>query len=266
MKPFLKWAGNKYQILAHIEKILPPGKRLIEPFMGSGAVFLNTNYPRYLLADANVDLMNTFLSLKKEGSAFIEYCKTFFVVSNNTEEKFYKLRQQFNTTADRRLKSALFIYLNKHCFNGLCRYNKKGEFNTPFGKYTKPYFPEVEMRYFHQKAKKAIFKIADFVTTMQSAEKGDVVYCDPPYVPLSDTANFTSYSSGGFNVEHQKQLAEMAEQLANKGITVVISNHRTHLTQMLYKKAELTTFDVQRYISCKGANREKVEELLAIFD
>lgn len=265
MKPFLKWAGNKYQIVERIKEQLPQGKRLIEPFVGSGAVFVNTEYPRYLLADANADLIQLYCHLQKEGDAFIAYARQFFTPENNVKEQFYHLRIEFNRTTDSRYKSALFLYLNKHCFNGLCRYNQKGEYNVPFGRYKKPYFPEKEMRYFCDHAKHAEFHHADFTTVMAAAEAGDVIYCDPPYVPLSETANFTSYSAGGFGMAEQQELARQAMACAQRGIPVIISNHDTEFVREEYAGAEFIAFDVQRYISCNGNNRGKAAELLAIF-
>jgi DNA adenine methylase len=265
MKPFLKWAGNKYRIVERIKVILPKGNRLIEPFVGSGAIFLNTNYEGYLLTDVNQDLIQLYQCLKSEGQSFIDDCREFFNPANNTAQTFYELRTQFNTTIDLRLKSILFVYLNKHCFNGLCRYNSASEFNTPFGKYKKPYFPEKEMLFFHQRAQQATFKCEDFLTTMRAVEPGDVVYCDPPYVPLSKTANFTSYSAGSFGEQQQVLLATTAEELAAKGITVVISNHDTVFTQHAYRKAEILQFNVQRNISCNAKNRSRAAEVLAIY-
>ncbi len=265
MKPFLKWAGNKYPLVERIKATLPKGKRLIEPFVGAGAVFLNTDYPYYLLAEANPDLINLYRCLQTEGQHFIDYCQSFFDAEYNTADAFYQCRSLFNTTDDMRLKSALFVYLNKHCFNGLCRYNAKGGFNTPFGQYSKPYFPQEEMLFFHAKLQGVELQIADFVVTMESAELGDVVYCDPPYVPLSNTANFTSYNVGGFNQQQQLKLAQLAEQLAGKGIPVLISNHNVEFTQQAYQNATLQTFDVKRHISCKGSKRDKAAELLAMF-
>ena len=133
MKPFLKWAGNKYQIITRIQALLPCGKRLIEPFVGSGAVFLNTDYPSYELSDCNGDLIALYQHVQREGDAFIDYCQTFFTEENNTPEAYYAFRAKFNTTGDVRLKSALFVYFNKHGYNGLCRYNASGGFNVPFG-------------------------------------------------------------------------------------------------------------------------------------
>lgn len=266
MKPFLKWAGNKYQIVERIKALLPYGKRLIEPFVGSGALFLNTHYPCYLLADANPDLIHLYHQLQTGGQAFIDDCRTFFVPENNQPEQFYALRDRFNGTTDAREKAALFVYLNKHCYNGLCRYNAKGGFNVPFGKYTKPYFPEVEMQFFYEHAQRALFQQANFVETMEMAEPGDVVYCDPPYVPLSATANFTSYSADKFGTAEQAKLAEMAARLAAREIPVVISNHDTPYTREAYARAqEKVYFAVQRFISCDGANRAKADEVLAVF-
>jgi len=264
-RPFLKWAGNKYQILERIKAVLPPGKRLIEPFVGSGAVFLNTDYDRYLLTDNNGDLIKLFITLQTEGEPFISFCKSFFTGDNNSESRYYELREVFNDTADSRLKAALFVYLNRHGYNGLCRYNSKGGFNTPFGQYMKPYFPENEMRYFYSKTKNAVFKVADFRDVMNAAGKGDVVYCDPPYVPLSDTANFTAYSSGGFGKNDQVELAELARHLSGRGVPVLISNHATEFTLSLYKTAKIELLSVQRFISCDGDNRGKAEEILALF-
>ena len=267
IKPFLKWPGGKFRLLDRIRNRLEPGKRLVEPFVGSGAVFLNASFNKYLLADTNPDLINLYLHVQKNDDAFDKYCKSFFTPENNCEENYYQFRNQFNTTSDLRYKSALFLYLNRHCYNGLCRYNLKHEFNTPFGRYKKPYFPKKELDAFHIAAKSAKFIHANFVDTMKQAESGDVVYCDPPYVPLSKTACFTDYFSGGFAWKEQIELAEWAGKLAKKGIPVIISNHNTDDTRTLYKKAGATTenFMVRRNISCNTSKRDKVEEILAVF-
>jgi len=267
-KPFLKWAGNKYRIVPEIRRILnryPEAKRLVEPFVGSGAVFLNSDYPAYRLCDANPDLIRLYQTLQTQGQTFIEYAQTFFNTENNTPDAYYRLRSQFNRTTDPALKSALFLYLNRHGYNGLCRYNAQGLFNVPFGRYTKPYFPHREMQQFYQKAQCAVFEHADFIEVMQSTESGDILYCDPPYVPLSATAHFTAYSKAGFNSANQTMLARVAETLMSAGIPVVISNHDTPFVRELYQKATLTELSVQRSISCNGANRKPSHEVLALF-
>ena len=265
MKPFLKWAGNKYKIVKRIKALLPPGKRLVEPFVGSGALFLNTDYPAYLLTDANADLINLYCHLQAEGESFIDYCRPFFTPETNDKDHYYQLRREFNNTTNTRRKSAIFLYMNKHGYNGLCRYNAKGGFNVPFGRYKRPYFPEAEMRYFYQKAQRVVFQQATFPTVMANCMPGDVVYCDPPYVPLSDTANFTSYSADRFGWKEQKELVQQAKQLAHQGIPVVISNHDTETVRQTYKEAEIETFEVRRFISCNGHKRDKASELLALF-
>lgn len=265
MKPFLKWAGNKYKIVERIKALLPPGERLVEPFVGSGALFLNTDYPSYLLTDTNADLINLYQHLRAEGESFIDYCRPLFTPENNQKERYYIFRTEFNNTEDSRRKSALFLYMNKHGYNGLCRYNMKGGFNVPFGRYKRPYFPETEMHHFAQKAQHAIFQHTPFAATMAACQPGDVVYCDPPYVPLSDTANFTSYSANGFGWAEQTELARQAAKLAKRGIPVIISNHDTVQVRQAYKAAEIETFEVRRFISCNGNKRDKTAELLALF-
>ncbi len=265
MKPFLKWAGSKYKIVERIRESLPRGKRLIEPFAGSGAVFLNTSYDVYLIADSNADLINLFNQVKTHGEEFIDYARALFDPSTNTESAYYALREEFNATGDVRRKSALFIYLNRHCFNGLCRYNSKGGFNVPFGRYSSPNFPSNEVRHFAEKSKAATFLLSDFVETMANAKEGDVVYCDPPYVPLSATSNFTDYTQDGFGGKEQEQLAISAQKLRSRGIPVVISNHDTVFTREIYASARIEAFQVQRFISRDAGNRGKAAELLASF-
>ena len=265
MKPFLKWAGNKYKIVSRIKEKLPIGRRLIEPFAGSAAVFLNTDFKTALVADANADIITLYKSLQEEGFAFVDYCRGFFTQENNKNDAYIQNRTLFNNTNDQRLRAALFLYLNRHGFNGLCRYNIAGKFNVPFGKYTSPYFPKEEMIYFFNKCQYTTFFCGDFETTMAMAVPGDVVYCDPPYVPLSSTANFTNYSAGGFNETQQIRLKELAIELAKKGIPVLISNHYTPFTAEQYAGADTTVFPVQRFISCDGKNRNKVDEVLALF-
>lgn len=266
MKPFLKWAGNKYAIIERIKAILPTGNRLIEPFSGSAAVFLNTSFDQALLSDVNGDLINLYQYLKADGQKFVGYCSTFFVKETNNPDTYYQFRKIFNTTGDLRLKAALFLYFNRHGYNGLCRYNNKGEFNVPFGRYTKPYFPAEEMAQFHQKIQSATLMQQDFIQSMQAARPGDVIYCDPPYVPLTETANFTGYSSGGFGLREQETLADLAKTLSKKGVSVVISNHDTMFTQTAYESARIESFQVRRFISCKGNGRGQANEMLALFD
>lgn len=267
-RPFLKWAGNKYRIIERVKSRLPTGERLVEPFAGSAAVFLNTDYDEYLLCDTNADLINLYTLLRDEGSTFIDHARRWFDGSHNNEASYYDLREEFNASQQPEERAALFIYLNRHGYNGLCRYNAKGRFNVPFGRYKKPYFPEKELLTFHHKAQAARFAHQCFSTTMEESRSGDVIYCDPPYVPLSPTASFTAYAAGGFSRAQQEQLATLAGRSADRGIPVLVSNHATPFTRRLYREAGANcgrAFGVQRSISCNGSGRGKAGELLALF-
>ncbi|WP_038175910.1 Dam family site-specific DNA-(adenine-N6)-methyltransferase [Vibrio pacinii] len=265
-RAFLKWAGGKYGLVEDIQRHLPEARKLVEPFVGAGSVFLNTDYEHYLLADINPDLINLYNLLKQDPQTYISESKRWFCAENNRKEAYLDVRAQFNSTDDVLYRSLAFLYMNRFGFNGLCRYNKKGGFNVPFGSYKKPYFPEAELEFFAEKAKKATFVCEGYHETFKRARKGCVVYCDPPYAPLSTTANFTSYAGNGFSLDDQAALADVAEKAAQqRGIPVLISNHDTTLTRRLYHGASLNVVKVKRTISRNGAGRNKVDELLALF-
>lgn len=266
IRPFLKWAGGKYRLLPKIKALLPDGNRLVEPFLGAGAVFLNTDYQHYLLADCNRDLINLYQLLQKKGDNFIDRAEQYFKPRYNQAETFYELRARFNQIKGNTLeKSALFLYLNRHGYNGLCRYNSQRGFNVPFGSYRKPYFPIAEMQAFYHKAQSAEFICSDFTVTMNRACEGDIIYCDPPYAPLSNSANFTKYSGNTFTLEDQQLLAQTAEKLAEKNIPVLLSNHDTPFIRSLYSKSEQMYFNVMRTISQNTQQRLAVGEILALF-
>jgi DNA adenine methylase len=266
-RAFLKWAGGKYGLSDVIRNMLPSGDRLIEPFVGAGSIFLNTDYDHYLLNDINQDLINLYQIIKLQGQKYIKDSAKFFTQEYNQSEVYYQLRQEFNDSKDIYYRSLLFLYLNRHGFNGLCRYNRKGGYNVPFGKYKKPYFPEKELEFFAEKAQKATFVCEDYHQTFARARSGDVIYCDPPYVPLSKTASFTSYAGNGFDLDDQADLANAAEAVIERyQASVLISNHDTILTRKIYHKAtNLETIKVARTISQNGKKRNKVDELLALY-
>ncbi|WP_319553230.1 Dam family site-specific DNA-(adenine-N6)-methyltransferase [Vibrio sp.] len=266
-RAFLKWAGGKYGLVEDIQRHLPAARKLVEPFVGAGSVFLNTDYDQYLLADINPDLINLYNLIKARPEEYISEAKRWFVAENNRKEAYLSIRAEFNKTDDVMYRSLAFLYMNRFGFNGLCRYNKKGGFNVPFGSYKKPYFPEAELEFFAEKAKKATFVCEGYPETFRRARKGSVVYCDPPYAPLSNTANFTSYAGNGFTLDDQAALADIAERTATeRGIPVLISNHDTTLTRRLYHGADLSVVKVKRTISRNGSGRNKVDELLALFN
>lgn len=264
-KSFLKWAGGKYRCLHEILPRLPIGERLIEPFTGSGVIFLNTHYRRYLMADTNADLIDLYRCLQKKGEPFIEQCRRLFSSSYNTREAYHHLRQQFNDHDRSEDRAKIFLYLNRHGYNGLCRYNQKGGYNVPFGYYASPYFPDQELSYFVKKSENTTFIHADFQETFAQAQQGDVIYCDPPYAPILQKTNFTHYAQKGFNLEDHLNLTKLAIETSQKGIPVLISNHDTPFTRSCYQQGEIHSFQVQRSINRHGHGRIKVPELLVIF-
>lgn len=267
-RAFLKWAGGKYTLCDVINKMLPKGDCLIEPFVGAGSVFLNSNYKKYILNDINKDLIELYKILQRTPEQFIHDARLMFNETNNQADAYYELRKAFNATQDTYQRSVLFLYLNRHGYNGLCRYNKSGGYNVPFGKYKKPYFPEKELVKFAEKSQQALFVCENYRDTFKRATSGDVIYCDPPYVPLSKTASFTSYAGNGFGLDEQADLANAAEETVAdvKGSSVLISNHDTIWTRKIYEHAhKIKMLKVARTISQKGNGRKKVGELLAMY-
>ncbi|MCH5277969.1 MAG: Dam family site-specific DNA-(adenine-N6)-methyltransferase [Desulfovibrionaceae bacterium] len=266
-KPFLKWAGGKYRVLDRILPELPAGSRFVEPFAGSCAVYLNVSFQSALVCDANQDLIHLYQHIQREGKNFIAYCQSLFTPDTNTKEQYIKFRAEFNSSAAPRRRAALLVYLNRHSFNGLVRYNAKGQFNVPFGQYKAPYFPLAEMTDFFHKTRemKTDFVCRDFRDVFASLRRDDVVYCDPPYVPLSGTARFTSYAGREFSLDDQRDLAALARSARGRHIRVLISNHDTQVTRALYADARIRAFTVQRFISCQGSTRGAAPELLALY-
>lgn len=268
MRSPLKWAGGKKKLVDDIKQLLPSRgkKRLIEPFIGGGSVFLNSDFKEYLLLDMNKDLINLFNILKSDSSKFIAEAEHYFQSKYNIEEQYYELREEFNKSADPFVRSLIFLYMNRHGYNGLCRYNKSGGYNVPFGRYKKPYFPKAELEFFAEKAQRAQFMQGDFDVAFSLAKAGDAIYCDPPFSPINRTSNFTSYAGNTFNDEDQRRLVKCAEVARKKKIPTLISNHDTEFTREIYHGAnKLAKLKVHRSISRKGYGRVKVGELMALY-
>ena len=273
MKPFLKWAGGKSRMVPRIEALLADGGRFLEPFCGSAALLMGMSrrsYGSYLLADKNDDLIVLYNVVRSGGRRFVDGCRRqMFVPGNNTREAYNRLRAEFNmpkSKADPERRSMLFVYLNRFCYNGLCRYNNSGGFNVPFGSQASPYFPETELLAFAEKSPVADFVRADFREIMALAGDGDVAYCDPPYAPLSPTASFESYAIGGFGERDHADLADHCFAAAARGAHVVLSNHDTPLTRRLYAGARVEEIAVTRSISGNRATRGKADEILVVFE
>jgi len=261
-KPLLKWAGNKYRVLTHLLPKIGNPNVYVEPFGGSLATALNVNAQEYRIGDINEDLINLYNRIKSD-SNFVSELKTLFKDANDSD-KFYELREEFNKTHD----PLLFVYLNRHCFNGLTRYNKSGKFNVPFGKYKTVYIPENEIDNFKSTFQNVTFKNASFndMSYYENLGEGDVVYFDPPYFPASQTANFTDYAKEGFTLEQQQELADIAIDLASKGVKVLISNHDVPIAREMYAGADFFEIEVSRSISAKGSSRKKASEIIAVWD
>lgn len=271
IRPFLKWPGGKYRLVNQLKTHLPNRKYLIEPFVGAGALSVNVEHPLLVINDLNPDLINLYKHLKCSGTTLIRDARRFFTTRYNEKKAYYQLRKKFNTCRDEWERALLFLYLNRHGYNGLCRYNLKGGYNVPFGAYKNPYFPEDELKHFHSRIQNASLHCQDYGTFLDSWSdhpqiKQSVIYCDPPYIPLSQTANFTSYAGQRFTEAEQIRLAHYAEMLSRKGAIVLISNHDTPFTRKLYQKATLHSVSVTRSISCKGSSRQKIAELIACFE
>ncbi|EAX4620438.1 Dam family site-specific DNA-(adenine-N6)-methyltransferase [Salmonella enterica subsp. arizonae] len=265
-RPFLKWAGGKYSLLPELYRLIPAGKRLIEPFVGGGSVFLNSDKHEYfLLADINADLINLYQMLAVVPDSVIgEAIKAFRHL--NDAENYTAIREEFNAQKlNATERAAAFLYLNRHCFNGLMRYNLDGFFNVGWGKYKAPYFPEEEIRAFRKKSRACVFMTAGFERTLRLAGDGDVVYCDPPYEPMPGTAGFTSYASGGFSWDSQVALAESCVAAHQRGAKVFISNSTAPRVIELYERHGFTLHRVnaRRSISSKGSTRETANDIVA---
>lgn len=265
-RPFLKWAGGKYSLLPELDRLIPAGKRLIEPFVGGGSVFLNSDKHEYfLLADINADLINLYQMLAVVPDSVIgEAIKAFRHL--NDVENYTAIREAFNAQKlNATERAAAFLYLNRHCFNGLMRYNLYGFFNVGWGKYKAPYFPEEEIRAFRQKSHACVFMTAGFERTLRLAGDGDVVYCDPPYEPLPGTAGFTNYAAGGFSWDSQVELAGSCVAAHQRGAKVVISNSTAPRVIELYEQHGFTLHRVsaRRAISSKGSTRETASDVVA---
>ncbi|EDW8028224.1 Dam family site-specific DNA-(adenine-N6)-methyltransferase [Salmonella enterica] len=266
-RPFLKWAGGKYSLLPDLYQLIPAGMRLIEPFVGGGSVFLNSDkHACFLLADVNTDLINLYQMLAVVPGAVIRHARVMFDRLNDAES-YTALRNEFNAQVmDGPERAAAFLFLNRHCFNGLIRYNRNNQFNVGWGKYPSPYFPLDEINAFTEMAHNCVFMAAGFHRTLALAGEGDVVYCDPPYEPMPGTAGFTHYAAGGFTWDDQVALAECCVAAHQRGARVVIGNSTAPRVIDLYSQHgfEIHHISARRSISGKGSTRETAKDLVAI--
>lgn len=270
VKTPLKWVGSKARLMPQLHRHLPEGKRLVEPFAGSCAVMMNTDYDEYLIADVNPDLVNLYKVMAYQTEAFLKELEILFSAGSvgDMESRavyYYAVRDAFNMSGkafgnESVEAAARFVYLNRHGFNGLCRYNRRGMFNVPYGKLKKPYFPLDEVRAFAEKAMRTTFVTAHYAETLDMVRNDDVVYCDPPY--LTETGNFTSYTEGGFSHLDQGRLARKLRRLAARGIQVVASNSDSQMVHYLYAGFEAVKINAPRSVGAAAASQKVAAELI----
>jgi DNA adenine methylase len=273
-EPFLKWAGGKAKLADQIAEHLgqAPIARYYEPFLGGGAVFFRLEelgrVKRATLGDSLEPLVGAYQAVREKPGAVARLTNEI----PGDEESYYGIRQQGRLGtrgAQTPQAAATFIYLNKRGFNGLCRYNKKGEFNVPFGGERKPGFlpaPLDRLVACSGALLRAKIVCGDFESIVRDARAGDAVYCDPPYIPTSPTSNFTSYEPDGFGKREHERLATVARRLLKKGVRVVLSNADMPLAHELYagKEFQIHRVAARRSINSKGARRGPVGELIIV--
>lgn len=269
VEPILKWAGGKRQLLSEITGIFPERyNHYHEPFVGGGAVFFHLQPANGSINDLNSRLVNFYRIVRDHPKELIDENKR----HENTEDYFYDARDEFNRLhkngekdKEEKIKEAsLLLYLNRTCFNGLYRENSDGEFNVPIGNYTNPDFIQRErIKAASEALQETNICNEDFNYVSEVAEEGDLVYFDPPYEPVSKTANFNDYHADGFGKEDQKRLRDIAVELAKDGIYVVLSNSPP--VAELYKNYHdfhVNHVQAVRAINSDGDNRGEVSEVL----
>lgn len=263
--PFLKWAGGKSQLLKTFSSYYPPVfDRYCEPFIGGGAVFFDLAAGRgadfcATISDCNNELINCYIAVRDHLEELLEALKQ----HRNDKHHFYAVRAYDVSRLNSIDRAARLIYLNKTCFNGLYRVNRSGQFNVPFGKYKNPRIvDEVNLRSASRVLQHADILCSPFENTLSRSKAGDFVYLDPPYQPVSATANFTSYTAKSFGLQDQERLADFVGELDKRGCYVMVSNSDNEQIQQLYQRFNVHKVTATRAINCKGNLRGRINELL----
>lgn len=289
VKPFLKWAGGKGQLLPEIENYYPFENDKItkyaEPFVGGGAVLFDIlnkyDLEEIYISDINAELINTYLTIRDNIDTLIENLYTMqndFIPLNTDDRKAYYLekRNRFNDLKasgndnNSIEKAALMIFLNKTCFNGLFRVNRKGLFNVPIGAYKNPMIcDEGNLRAVSEKLQKIIIVCGDYRKSAEFIDENTFIYLDPPYRPLSNTASFTAYTENLFNDEEQIELAKFVDNMHKKGAKIVISNSdpknintEDDFFDRIYSAHKIKRVEATRMINSNSESRGKIKELL----
>jgi len=268
--PFVKWAGGKASLVSDIAARIPRGgvfRRYLEPFLGAGALFfwVRRSFPglECLIADSNEDLINAYRAIRDDVDRVVTKLETHQAL--HSKEHYYNVRRA--TPRETAERAARFIYLNRTCYNGLYRVNRRGVFNVPIGRYDRPRIVDRENLLAVATALHGVaIEAADFEAVTEGAGAGDLVYCDPPYHPLSETSAFTSYTSGGFGIVDQRRLARVFEKLSRRGAFVILSNSSSDRVRELYQaldpRPRMDEVEVPRAINSNAKSRGPVPELL----
>jgi DNA adenine methylase len=266
----VKWAGGKRQILNQLICRLPSQwEHYYEPFVGGGALLIalwsSGRVEEATISDANFELVNLYQVIRDQPDNLLQAMNNPFF--ENTRERYLELRHLYNqmrgNPASIVERAVLLLYLNRHGYNGLWRVNRKGEFNVPFGKYRSPSLPSEDLILaFSRMLKKVDIRECDFAETAKKAKKGDFVYCDPPYHPLSRTSRFTAYHSKGFSYLDQVRLSEVGRALKKRGVSVMISNSRTPEICHLYRDFHQEVIQASRSINSRGDRRSGIPEVI----
>ena len=265
-KPVLKWAGGKRQLLNDLIKYMPDNfDKYYEPFIGGGSFLIKLysmdKINTAVISDLNTDLYNLYITIKTNPYALINELKDLEFKNNSND--YYRARELFNSTDDVVNRSALLIYLNKHCFNGLYRVNSQNKFNVPYGKYVNPGMPmESDILGISNLFRKCTILNEDFEEAVKTASRGDFVYFDPPYMPVNKTSNFTGYTSNGFFENDQERLYNAFQKLSSKGVYVMESNSDTGFIKNLYKEFNLIEVNARRNINSVGTKRGIINKLI----
>jgi DNA adenine methylase len=272
--PFVKWAGGKSQLLEQFELLFPSHfNRYIEPFVGGGAIFFHLHNQGQIgdgvvLNDLNGELMTCYEVIRDQIDELIEELRCHEPYKTD-KDYFYEVRgwdrkPGFNERSPVE-RAARAIFLNRTCYNGLYRVNSRGQFNVPFGRYKNPTIcDEDNLRAVSQALQGVKLRSEDFERCVEWAGRGDFLYLDPPYHPLSETASFTSYTRDDFGKADQIRLAEVFRQLDRKGCIVMLSNSYTSFIQQLYVDYKQEVVTATRAISCKGNGRGSIPELVIL--
>lgn len=266
-RPFLKWAGGKRQLISQMEKYFPKSyDKYIEPFIGGGAVFFHLNPEISIIIDINEELINCYKVIKNNVEDLIELLK----LHKNDEDYYYTIRaldrdpSRYSKLSDVE-KASRTIYLNRCCYNGLYRVNSKGQFNVPFGRYKNPNFCDKENLLAVSNILVNVEIIqGSFEICLSYAEKGDFIYFDPPYYPISKTSSFTSYTKENFGEDSQKKLLKVFKELDALGCKLVLSNSDNILIRKLYKDYKIITLNARRAINSNATKRGNISVLLVL--